>query len=131
MHKAISSLSDTAIIDIYTIPFIARMTSNLCSTISSVMPETQSVHEKRLDVLKSWKLMQSSLGEAGVFTAIACNLKSQIERGYIAYHNLKKLGISADLSVSQIVGKLKGFVAAEWLGENSDEYQDFLIICPT
>ena len=45
---------------------------------------------------------------------------------WTALQNLQGLGISVDLSVSAIASKLKELVATEWLGENSDEYQEFL-----
>ena len=84
VHKAVSSLSSTATINLYAFPFIASMASNLFDDLSSEdLSEEWSLCEKRLhDVLSSWNLVrcETSSNEGCLFGSIACNLKFQAGR---------------------------------------------------
>jgi hypothetical protein len=135
-HKAVARMSNTACFNIHCLPFIVNMTGNLFGQLSSDeelssdLEEHNYMHDKRLnDLLLSWKLKRCVSDPTGncVFNAVTHNLKFQLDHGNVALHHVfESAGITAEPTISEIMTTLKRLVADQWLGDNSEAYQEFL-----
>ena len=128
LHKCISSLSTTASINIYCFPFLTShyMVSNVFNNITS--ENFLEDQEQRLDdLLTSWKLQRCPSEDCNdIFSAFEYNLNLQVEKGNVFLQRfLVDSGIAKKPS-TQVTCQLKRLVIAEWLGENSEDYQEFL-----
>lgn len=124
LHKCISSLSTTASVNIYCFPFLTSY--YMVNVFNDITSENLSEKpEQRLDdLLTSWNLRRCPSED--IFGAFGHNLNLQVEKGNVYLQQfLVDNGIATKPS-SQVTCQLKRLVFAEWLGENSEDYQEFL-----
>lgn len=132
-YKALSSVSETAFIDVKRIPFIATSLNLLFDPITlelSSVSDEEEQHKIRLDqVLRSWNFERFPSPQDGdcLFHAIVHNLKVQVENGNVSLGEILQCsGINVRNSLQDMIVTLRRLVVAEWLGEFSEEYQGFM-----
>lgn len=128
-YKEISHRTDTARIPVQSVPFMSRNVS--CNFFDAAMVDPlNDQHEKRLErVLQSWNFSRVSAPRDGDFLyyVVAYNLRQQVQTGNIPLKNfLKCKGIRIDADMKEMVMTLRRLTVAEWVGEHSAEYQEFL-----
>lgn len=129
LHKSVQSISETAHISIYQIPFLVSSCSDLSNFMYIMTDEGNSSEEVIDDLVKSWNLVRHKVARDGncLFTAIAFNIKNQVEHGNIILKTvIENLKIDPKSSISQIARQLRACVVQEWLGKNSKFYQEFM-----
>ena len=127
MHRYITNNSETASLQIQTIPFINSAMGNLFNPLMEMAAEPSiTAHKKRLDdVVASWNFRCTAVPADGncLFHAVAVNLCSPRYK-----HTLQQMAQVVDMQHSpvNIATVLRQLVVDEWLGEHSNEYWGFI-----
>ena len=94
------------------------------------MTEEERDNEEVIDnLLKSWNLVRHNIPRAGncLFSSVAFSLQMQLKRGNTDLKTiLDKNKIDSEDSLSQMAMALRVCVVKEWLGENSEYYQQWM-----
>ena len=130
-HRTILSLSDSANLKIYHVPFMSSTSGDLYNTIMFTSHELDDQpDEEQLDILlKSWDHSRHKVPRDGncLFNAAAFNIKMQLTEGN---SDLEQVLIPLDICIqdsqSLIASSLRKLVVEEWLGEHAKYYQQFM-----
>ena len=132
---AVNKVSETAFIDVLHFPFMATSLNSLFDPITMELSTTcdkeLQEHEERLDqVLKSWKFSKSSAPKDGncLLYSIIHNMKYQVNNGNMILGKFLQqcCGIDIKNPFDMIITTLRSLIVAEWLGEYSNEYKEFM-----